>query len=126
MENPASQRPIPSPKTPGLPTPGSQPPMLHISKEMQPVYANLVRITHMPSELVFDFALKMPGNAPAEVMSQVLMSPLSAKLFFRAMAENLAKYEQTFGEIRIPGEDALVEYSKLFRPPKGPDQPPES
>ena len=112
----------PQPGRPGQQQVMPQAPALQIPKELTPVYANLVRITHMPSELVFDFALKMPGPQPAEVLAQVLMSPLSAKLFFRAMAENLAKYESTFGEIKIPGEDALVEYSKLFRPQKGPDE----
>jgi len=44
-------------------------------------YANMVRIAHMPTEFVLDFALKLPGTAPAEVTSRVLISPLSAKLF---------------------------------------------
>ncbi len=105
MDNP--QRPI---------NPPNQAPVLHIAKELVPVYANLVRITHLPSELVFDFALKLPGPAPANVLAQVMMSPLSAKLFYRALADNLSKYEAVFGEIKIPGEDALVEYSRLFRP----------
>ena len=45
-----------------------------------------------------------------------MMSPLSAKLFFRALAENISKYEAVFGEIKVPG-DHLSEYAKLFRPP---------
>jgi len=104
-----------------LPGVNPQRPPLTIPQDLEPAYSNLVRITHMPSELIFDFALKMPGNSPARVMAQVMMSPLSAKLFQRALTENLAKYEATFGEINIPGEASLTEYSKLFRPPQSPE-----
>ena len=97
-------------------------PQLDVPGTLEPIYANMVRITHMPSEMVFDFALKLPGQQPAQVLSQVMMSPLSSKLFHRALTENLAKYEAVFGEITIPGEQSLGEYSKLFRPPQSPDQ----
>jgi hypothetical protein len=97
------------------------PPQLHISQDVKPVYSNVVRISHMPSEIVMDFAMKLPGNMPARIMAQVMMSPLSAKLFYRALADNLTKYEASFGEIKIPGEDKLIEYSKLFRPPEKED-----
>jgi hypothetical protein len=98
-------------------------PQLEIPEDLEAVYANMVRIMHMPSEMVFDFALKLPGRSPASIQSRVMLSPVSAKLFFRALGDNLAKYEATFGEIRIPGERALEEYSKLFRPPQSPDDP---
>ncbi len=100
-------------------------PQMHaidIPEGMSASYANMVRIAHMPTEFVLDFALKLPGTAPAEVTSRVLISPLSAKLFLRALAENLSRYEKIFGEINIPGEANLKEYSKLFSPPPPPDQ----
>ena len=96
-------------------------PAIASPEDLQTAYANMVRIAHMPSEIVFDFALKLPGGDPANITARVLMSPLSAKLFQRALAENLAKYEKMFGPISIPGESSLSEYSKLFRPPN-PDQ----
>jgi hypothetical protein len=95
-------------------------PAIEVPKGTSAAYANVVRIAHMPSEMVFDFALKLPGNEPASVTARVLMSPLSAKLFHRALSENIGKYEKLFGEIRIPGLDNLEEYSKLFRPPHQP------
>lgn len=102
-----------------------QPPSLEIPSDLEAVYANLVRISHTPSELVFDFARLQPGSREARVLTQVLMSPLSAKLFYRALAENLSRYEAAFGEISIPGDTSLSEYSKLFRPPpKAPEDPP--
>jgi len=96
----------------------AQMPVIDVPEGTIAAYANVVRIAHMPSEMVFDFALKLPGTQPASVTARVMMSPLSAKLFHRALTENIAKYEKLFGEIRIPGLDNLEEYSKLFRPPQ--------
>jgi hypothetical protein len=87
-------------------------------------YVNLVRIAHSPSELVFDFALLLPGMSSAKVSSRIVMSTLGAKLFYRALGENLAKYEAIFGEIHVPGEVTLADH--LFRPPASPENPPES
>ena len=98
-----------------------QKPVLEIPENLEPLYVNLVRIAHAPSEFVFEFAHFFPGNPKARVKARVLMSPLSAKLFQRALAENLAKYETVYGEIMIPGDKALAEYSKLFRP-SGPQE----
>ena len=110
---------------PQLPRPVAIP-ALTVPEDLQPVYSNMVRISHLPSEMVFDFAMKLPGAQPGRVVAQVIMSPLSAKLFQRAMTENLAKYESVFGEIKIPGEVPLSEYSKLFRPPGPPPESPGS
>ncbi|MEA3349731.1 MAG: DUF3467 domain-containing protein [Chloroflexota bacterium] len=88
---------------------------LKISDDLIPSYVNLARITHSPSELILDFALMVPGGSPAEVQTRVLMSPVSAKLFQRALGENISKYEAKFGEINIPGGTSLAEH--LFRPP---------
>jgi hypothetical protein len=49
------------------------------------------------------------------------MSPLGAKLFHRALTENLAKYEAAFGEINVPGNTTLADH--LFRSPNPPDKP---
>ena len=103
----------------------SQPqlPPLEIPPDLEVEYVNLVRIAHSPSELVFDFAHLLPGTTPAHVQSRIVMSPLGAKLFYRALAENLAKYEAAFGEIKVPGGGSLADH--LFRSPGSPDTPPE-
>jgi hypothetical protein len=49
------------------------------------------------------------------------MTPLSAKLLVRALTENIARYEASFGEINVPTNSTLAE--NLFRPFQGP--PPE-
>jgi len=96
---------------------------LDVPPEVEVQYANLVRIAHSPSELIFDFAHLLPGSSPARVRSRIVMSPLGAKLFFRALAENLAKYEASFGEIKIPGDSTLADH--LFRPSGPSDKPPQ-
>jgi hypothetical protein len=100
---------------------GSQFPPLEVPSDLQVEYVNLVRIAHSPSELVFDFAHLLPGGGPARVSSRIIMSPLGAKLFFRALSENLSKYESSFGEIVIPGDVTLADH--LFKPPTPPDKP---
>lgn len=109
--------------------PKKMPPPSHmridIPSDLDPVYTNLVRIAHTPSEVMFDFARFLPGDPGAKVVSRVLMSPLSAKLLMRALTDNLAKYESTFGEVKIPQKQSLADF--LFRPPdkEAPGEEPE-
>ncbi len=102
------------------PAPSGFPP-LDVPADLKPEYVNLVRISHTPAELVMDFARLLPGDAGAKVCSRLMMSPVGAKLFFRALAENLARYEAAFGEITLPGDPALV--SELFRGTRPPEPP---
>jgi hypothetical protein len=104
--------------------PAPQPIPFELPTDLKIEYVNLVRISHSPSELVFDFALLLPGMSSAGVSSRIVMSTLGAKLFFRALGDNLSKYEATFGEIHIPGEVTLADH--LFHPPYPPENPPES
>lgn len=97
-------------------------PPLDVPPDMPIEYANLVRISHSPSEIVFDFAQLLPGNQSARMQSRIVMSPLGAKLFFRALAENLTKFENAFGEINLPSGPTLADF--LFRPPAPPDTSP--
>lgn len=89
---------------------------LEIPKDTEAVYSNQVLIGHTPSEFVLSFAQLLPGNLTAMVKSQVMMSPIGAKLFYKALSENLAKYELSFGKINLPGGTSLAE--SLFRPPQ--------
>jgi hypothetical protein len=98
-------------------------PPLEVPADLEAVYINLVRIAHLPSELTFDFAHLMPGESPTRVRLRVVMSPLGAKLFYRALGENLARYEASFGEISVPGQKSLADF--LFRPPGSPDDNPQ-
>ncbi len=99
----------------------SQPagPKINIPEGMNPVYANLARISHSPADIVIDFAHILPGETSADVRARVVMSPLSAKLLLRALHENLGRYEAAFGEIIVPSNSSLAE--SLFRPPHPPE-----
>jgi hypothetical protein len=104
------------------PRPSAFPP-LEVPLDFPVEYVNLVRIAHSPSEIVFDFAHLLPGNPAARMMSRIIMAPLGAKLFFRALAENLSKFETAYGEINVPSGASLAD--QLFRPPQPPENPPE-
>ena len=103
-------------------SPGAKMPPVEIPSDLAAEYANLVRIAHTPSELVFDFAHLLPGAKAAQVSSRIIMSPLAAKLFHRALTENLSKYEAVFGTIETPGNQSLADH--LFRPGPPSKQPP--
>ncbi len=63
------------------------------------VYANLAVISHSPNEFFLDFIAMTPNAQSAKVQTRVIMTPENAKNLLFALRDNLAKYEQTFGEI---------------------------
>ena len=65
-------------------------------------YANLAIITHSSSEFILDFAQNMPGMPKMQVGSRIIMTPEHAKRLLGALSENIRKYENQFGEIRLP------------------------
>lgn len=104
--------------TPSNPPPG---PKLENPAGLSTVYSNLARIAHSPADIVIDFAHLLPGEKSATVNARVLMTPLSAKLLLRALAENISRYETAFGEISVPVNSSLAE--SLFRPHHPPEPP---
>lgn len=108
-----------TPPTPPKPTG----PTLEVPEGVEPQYVNLARIAHSPSDIVIDFAHLLPGEARAKIRSRVVMTPLSAKLLLKALAENIARYEAAFGEIHVPINSTLAE--NLFRPFQQPPEPPK-
>ncbi len=63
-------------------------------------YCNLALVNHSPSEFVLDFIQLMPGVQQANVRSRVILAPLHAKRVLNALQQNIANYEQQFGEIK--------------------------
>lgn len=49
-----------------------------------------------------DFAQKMPGGRQVNVVSRVALSPQHAKLLSNLLAFHVKKYEEEFGEIKVP------------------------
>jgi Protein of unknown function (DUF3467) len=83
-----------------------QPQTLQISldeKVAQGEYVNFANIIHSPSEFVIDLGRIVPGRSDVKVYSRVIMTPLHAKQFLQALAQNITLFEQKFGEIRLEG-----------------------
>ena len=96
-------------------------PPLRMPESLQTKYSNMARISHTPSEMIFDFGTMLPGTVP-EIVARVLMSPMAAKMFLQALTENVARYEANFGPIKLPaGMPDLA--STLFRNVQPPDKP---
>ncbi|MCX6029562.1 MAG: DUF3467 domain-containing protein [Chloroflexi bacterium] len=77
---------------------------IELPGDLDAIYSNFAIINHSPSEIVMDFARLLPNVPKARVYARVLMTPLNAKLLLKALQDNLAKYEEQFGEIRLPSD----------------------
>lgn len=64
-------------------------------------YVNFANIIHSPSEFVIDLGRIVPGRTDVKVYSRVIMTPLHTKQLLAALAQNVALFEQKFGEIRL-------------------------
>ena len=91
-------------------------------------YANFAIITHSSSDFIVDFARVMPGlpkaqvrsrvMPKAQVRSRVILAPEHAKRLLAALQENIMRYENEFGPIRIPNKNA-PDIVPPFNIPKG-------
>jgi hypothetical protein len=101
------------PASPELRPPSGPHLTVELPANLEPIYTNMAMLTHSPSEVIVDFARALPNMKP-RVQTRVVMTPLNAKLFLRALTENLSKFEEQYGEIIVPSHLA----DHLFRPPK--------
>lgn len=92
---------------------------IEIPKDLSAVYANVAFISHTPAEMVIDFAQVLPRMPKGTVMSRVIMSPVHAKMLHRALGQNIEKFEQQFGQIRLPTKPSLADQLFKFPPPEG-------
>lgn len=72
-------------------------------KEAEGIYANLAMIIHSPTEIIIDFARVMPRMPKSKVLTRIIMTPMHAKMLYKTLADNLKKFENQFGEIKIYG-----------------------
>lgn len=68
--------------------------------EVQGTYSNFAFITHSPAEFIIDFARILPGMKKAKVHSRIIMTPQHARMLFKALENNIKKFEDRFGEIK--------------------------
>ncbi len=76
-------------------------------KEAEGIYSNLAIISHSAAEFVIDFTRIMPGVPKAKVHARIVMTPQHAKLFARAINDNISKFEMQFGEISIDQQGGM-------------------
>ena len=58
----------------------------------------------LQTEFVVDFIKLMPASPKAKVKSRIILTPQNAKRLFKALAENISKYESTHGPIKDVNE----------------------
>lgn len=66
-------------------------------EELKGRYSNLLRVTHTREEFILDFINAVPPQAI--VTARLVASPGHLKRIVRALAENLERYEQSFGPL---------------------------
>ncbi len=69
------------------------------------VYSNLMMISHRKEEFILDFLFVQPQRTPqgqmlANLRARVITSPEHMKRILKAIEENLARYEASYGPIQ--------------------------
>ena len=81
---------------------------IELSDEMaEGIYSNLAIITHSHSEFIVDFIKMMPGAPKAKVKSRIILTPQHAKRLYKALHDNITKFERLHGEIQVPAAENL-------------------
>jgi hypothetical protein len=67
-------------------------------------YSNLALIAFSPAEFFIDFARLLPGIPKASVQARIIMTPAHVKFLVNALKENIERFENQFGEIKLHGQ----------------------
>jgi hypothetical protein len=86
-------------------------------KESEGIYSNFVVISHSPAEFVLDFTRMLPGTPKTKVYARIIMTPQHIKSLYKALNDNIDKFEKQFGEIKLMGEESSKPFG--FQPPDG-------
>lgn len=82
---------------------------IELSDEIaQGIYSNLAIISHSSSEFVVDFVRIVPGVPKAKVKSRIILTPEHAKRLLMALKDNIDKFEQQNGAIRIQNDPGFL------------------
>jgi hypothetical protein len=83
--------------------PQQQPGQMQIKaeeKELQGLYSNLMMIHHNVEEFTLNFVYIFPNGTQGKLLSSMIVSPGHAKRIWRALGENISRYEAQFGTIK--------------------------
>lgn len=75
------------------------------------IYSNLAVITHSHAEFVVDFVKMMPGVPKAKVKARIILTPEHAKRLYKALGENLKKFEAVNGPIKESKGDGGIPFT---------------
>jgi len=92
-------------KQPQTPPPG-QMQIKADEKELQGLYSNLMMIHHNLEEFTLNFIYIFPNGAQGKLLSSMIVSPGHAKRIWRALGENISRYEAQFGAIKEAPESS--------------------
>jgi hypothetical protein len=76
-------------------------------KELQGLYSNLVMIHHNVEEFTMNFIYIFPNATQGKLLASLIVSPGHAKRIWRALGENIARYEAQFGIIKEQPEGGI-------------------
>ena len=79
-------------------------------KTGQGEYVNFAVVTHSIAEFIMDFIRVLPGVPKSNVKSRVVISPIHAKTFMKALNDNINKYESKFGEIKTMNKNLAPQF----------------
>jgi hypothetical protein len=75
-------------------------------KELQGMYSNLVMIHHHAEEFTINFVYVFPNGTQGKLLSSMIVSPGHAKRIWRALGENISRFEALYGPIKEGPEGA--------------------
>ncbi len=82
---------------------------IELSDEVaQGTYSNLAVISHSSAEFVIDFIRMVPGVPKAKVKSRIILTPEHAKRLLSALNDNIEKFEQNNGKIRVQNNPGFL------------------
>lgn len=70
-------------------------------------YSNFAVVVHTALEFSIDFIQNMPGMPKASVRARIIMVPGQVKALAEMFNINIARYEEKFGEIKMPKQPEI-------------------
>ena len=77
-------------------------------------YVNFAVVTHSIAEFIMDFIRVLPGIPKSKVKSRIVISPIHAKTFMLALQDNIKKFEDKYGVIKV-GKNQMSPQFKISK-----------
>ena len=94
---------------------------LEIPNNLSATYSNGAVISQTHSEIIMDFLQIVPNDPRARIRARIVMTPANAKSLLLALQQNLDRYEDRHGEIKLPPRPTSLadQLFKSVRPDDG-------